>query len=64
MILSWNSLALETALADPNVAVVPVFDLFQGRPERLATDRFHPNRDGYRAIADRVIQSLPADWGR
>ena len=64
MILSWNSLAVETALADPNVAVVPVFDLFQGRPERLATDRFHPNRDGYRAIADRVIQSLPADWGR
>lgn len=59
MILSWNSLALETALAHPDVAVVPVFDLFQGRPGRLATDRFHPNRDGYRAIADRVIQSLP-----
>ena len=60
MILSWNSLAFETALAHSNVAVVPVFDLFQGRPERLATDRFHPNRDGYRTIADRVIQSLPA----
>jgi lysophospholipase L1-like esterase len=59
MILSWNSLAEETAIGYPHVAVVPVFDLFQGRAERLATDRFHPNRNGYRAIADRVIQSLP-----
>ena len=64
MILSWNSLALETALGYPNVGAVPVFDLFQGRGERLATDRFHPNREGYRAIADRVIQTLPADWAR
>ena len=47
--------------AFPNVAAVPVFDLFQGRPDRLASDRFHPNRDGYRTIADRVIQTLPRD---
>jgi lysophospholipase L1-like esterase len=39
--------------------VIPTFDLFQGRPDRLASDRFHPNREGYRAIADRVIQTLP-----
>ena len=60
MILSWNSVIAETALGFPNVAAIPAFDLFQGRADRLATDRFHPNRDGYRAIADRVIQSLPA----
>jgi lysophospholipase L1-like esterase len=42
------------------VSTIPVFDLFQGRADRLAVDRFHPNRDGYRTIAERVIQSLPA----
>jgi lysophospholipase L1-like esterase len=60
MILSWNSMIAETALGFPNVAAIPAFDLFQGRADRLAADQFHPNRDGYRAIADRVIQSLPA----
>ena len=59
LVLSWNSVIAETALGYPKVAAVPVFDLFQGRADRLATDRFHPNRDGYRAIADRVIQTLP-----
>lgn len=60
MVMSWNSLIAETALGFANVAAIPVFDLFQERADRLAADRFHPNRDGYRAIADRVIQSLPA----
>jgi lysophospholipase L1-like esterase len=58
LVLSWNSVLAETALGYSNVTAVPVFDLFQGRPDRLATDRFHPNRDGYRAIADRVVQTL------
>ena len=60
MVMTWNSLIAETALGFANVSVIPVFDLFEGRADRLAADRFHPNRDGYRAIADRVIQSLPA----
>ena len=61
LVLAWSGLISETTLAFGNVAAVPVFDLFQGRPDRLASDRFHPNRDGYRAIADRVIQTLPRD---
>ncbi|MDQ5871763.1 MAG: GDSL-type esterase/lipase family protein, partial [Acidobacteriota bacterium] len=60
MVMSWNSLVAETALGFDNVSAIPVFDLFEGRADRLAADRFHPNRAGYRAIADRVIQSLPA----
>lgn len=60
MILSWNAVAAETALGFAGASTVPVFDLFEGRADRLASDRFHPNRAGYRAIADRVIQSLPA----
>ena len=45
MILQWNAVAQETALAFPNVVVVPTFDLFQGRADRLAIDHFHPNRE-------------------
>ena len=59
LVLSWNALVAELALGYPNVVVVPVFDLFSSRGDRLATDRFHPNREGYRAIAERVIQTLP-----
>ena len=59
IVLGWNSIIAETALGYPNIVMVPVFDLFAGRPDRLASDRFHPNREGYRAIADRVIQTLP-----
>jgi len=59
VILSWNMLLEETSLAYPGVFVVPTFDLFQGRTDRLAVDRFHPNRRGYEAIAARVIQVLP-----
>ncbi|HJW14287.1 MAG TPA: GDSL-type esterase/lipase family protein [Thermoanaerobaculia bacterium] len=59
VILSWNTLIEETALSFPGVLVVPTFDLFHGRADRLAVDRFHPNGKGHQAIADRVIQLLP-----
>lgn len=59
VILGWNAVLEETALSYPGVFVIPTFDLFQGRPDRLAVDRFHPNRKGYDAIAARVIQLLP-----
>ncbi|HSS44079.1 MAG TPA: GDSL-type esterase/lipase family protein [Thermoanaerobaculia bacterium] len=59
VILSWNTTLEETSLAYPGIFVVPTFDLFQGRADRLAVDRFHPNRRGYQAIAARVIQLLP-----
>jgi lysophospholipase L1-like esterase len=58
LVHGWNSLIAETSLGYENVLAVPVFDLFQARPDRLATDRFHPNREGYRLIAERVIQTL------
>ena len=59
VILSWNTLIAETALSFPKVFVVPTFDLFYGRPDRLAVDRFHPNSKGHQAIADRIVQLLP-----
>lgn len=59
VILGWNTLVSEIALAFEGVHVVPIFDLFDGRLDRLAVDRFHPNRKGYALIAERVVQLLP-----
>ena len=59
VINQWNTLLSETALAYPDVFVIPTFDLFQGRPDRLAADRYHPNRAGYAEIARRILQVAP-----
>ncbi|HYB54411.1 MAG TPA: GDSL-type esterase/lipase family protein [Thermoanaerobaculia bacterium] len=58
VILGWNSVLSETALSYRDVVVVPSFDLFQLHPDRLAVDRFHPNRAGYALIAARFLQVL------
>jgi lysophospholipase L1-like esterase len=59
VILSWTSLIEETALSLPQVFVVPTFDLFYGRADRLGADHFHPNARGHEAIAQRIVQLLP-----
>jgi len=58
VILGWNSVIQETALGFPKVLVVPTFDLFEGREDRLALDHFHPNRAGYALITARVLQTF------
>jgi len=59
VILSWNTAVAETSFPFRDVFVVPTFDLFYGRADRLAADRFHPNRSGYQLIAERIEQLLP-----
>lgn len=59
VILRWNDVIAETALSSPRTWVVPSFDLFEERPDRLSVDKFHPNRKGYAAISTRMIQLLP-----
>lgn len=56
VILQWNMLIMETALSFPGVTVVPTFDLFQGRPDRLGADHYHPNAQAYEEIARRMLQ--------
>lgn len=56
VIQQWNALIAETALGVANVVVVPTFDLFQGRPDRLSADHYHPNAGGYEEIAKRILQ--------
>src|SRR6266545_4190625 len=55
----YDPLIEETALSYPRVFVVPTFDLFYGRPDRLGADHFHPNGKGHQAIAQRIAQLLP-----
>jgi lysophospholipase L1-like esterase len=56
VVLQWNALIEETALGFSNVSVIPTFDLFQGRPDRLSADRYHPNAAAYEEIAKRILQ--------
>jgi len=58
VILGWNEVIQETAISFTDVVVVPCFDLFERRVDRLALDHFHPNRDGYALIAARFLQVL------
>lgn len=53
----WNAEVAARTAHMPNVAVVPLVDLFQFHlDEYLAADRFHPNGAGYAAIAERIWQ--------
>ncbi|GAB2718365.1 GDSL-type esterase/lipase family protein [Paenibacillus thermoaerophilus] len=55
----WNAKALERASSYPNTIVVPTYDLFQlNFDQYMSQDHFHPNGDGYREIARRIVQSL------
>jgi lysophospholipase L1-like esterase len=57
----WNDLIERATDGFHEVVVVPVADLFYGRPDRLAADRFHPGSSGHTLIAARVLESLPED---
>jgi lysophospholipase L1-like esterase len=58
MLLDWNIAIHEAALEDSQTLVVPIADLFEGRPERLSKDRYHPGASGHAAIAERVLATL------
>ncbi|MDO7904992.1 GDSL-type esterase/lipase family protein [Paenibacillus sp. JX-17] len=59
---TWNQAAISVAAKDKNMIVVPTFDLFQQNLAKyLSSDHFHPNGEGYQAIADRIVQGIPAD---
>ena len=65
-LLKWNIALEEASNGVENALVVPTADVFDGRPDRLSPDRFHPGAEGYAEIAARVFQTLrvPARDGR
>ncbi|HQR68113.1 MAG TPA: GDSL-type esterase/lipase family protein [Thermoanaerobaculia bacterium] len=58
-LLISNGALDRAALGVEGALVVPVADLFEERPDRLAADRFHPGPSGYDEIAARVVSTLP-----
>lgn len=51
----WNRIAEEVSSTYPGIVFVPTYDIFQlSINDYLFTDKFHPNQEGYRLIADRI----------
>ncbi|HMA28441.1 MAG TPA: lipase, partial [Thermoanaerobaculia bacterium] len=57
-LLKWNVALEEASYSVPGASVVPTADLFEERPDRLSSDRFHPGPTGYGEIASRVVSTL------
>lgn len=55
IVRDWNNETAEVVALYKNAIFVPTFDLFQlSVNDYLYSDKFHPNKAGYRLIADRV----------
>lgn len=55
----WNEEAYSILHSYPNMMMIPIFDLFEGKiGNYLSSDHFHPNGQGYERIADRILESL------
>lgn len=63
-LLASNAALERAASAVDGALVVPVADLFEGRPDRLAADHFHPGPAGYDEIAARIVSTLSPDSSR
>ena len=58
MLLKWNVALEEASYSVSGASVVPTADLFDERPDRLSSDRFHPGPNGYGEIASRILSTL------
>jgi lysophospholipase L1-like esterase len=55
VVREWNNQSAAASAAFPKTVFVPTFDLFQlSVNDYLYTDKFHPNKEGYRLISERV----------
>lgn len=59
LVAEWNETMQKVSARFERVVVVPTFDLFQLKPkEYLYSDHFHPNRQGYERMAERLLQVM------
>ncbi|AGT31971.1 GDSL family lipase [Geobacillus genomosp. 3] len=59
VVRDWNFASAEVAARYPNVVAVPTFDLFALHVnDYLYSDHFHPNKEGYRRIGERVASLI------
>ncbi|MGM1020463.1 MAG: GDSL-type esterase/lipase family protein [Bacillota bacterium] len=59
VVTEWNLAAMAITDQNSNMTLIPTFDLFQQNlPVYLSSDHFHPNGQGYQAIAERIAQGF------
>jgi lysophospholipase L1-like esterase len=59
IVREWNFKTAEKAAKFEGIVYVPTFDLFQLQVENyLYSDQFHPNKEGYKLIAERVASLI------
>jgi len=64
LVMEWNETITEVSRQFTRVVVVPTFDLFQLNPSQyLYSDHFHPNQEGYRRMAERLLQAMGEQKG-
>ncbi|WP_028784258.1 SGNH/GDSL hydrolase family protein [Thalassobacillus devorans] len=58
----WNQIGIEVSEEYDAVTFIPIEDLFTNAEERLLwEDHFHPNKKGYKLIAERVLEYIRPD---
>lgn len=61
---AYNQTGIDIAKQEKNVMFIPIIDLFRDpNAELFAEDNFHPNYQGYRRIAERVLEYITMPEG-
>ncbi|AXM90336.1 GDSL family lipase [Anoxybacillus ayderensis] len=64
VVRSWNYAASEVAADYQSIICVPTYDLFELQVnDYLYTDKFHPNKEGYKRIGERVASLITLTKG-
>ncbi|MED0657949.1 SGNH/GDSL hydrolase family protein [Anoxybacillus ayderensis] len=64
VVRSWNYVASEVAADYQLIICVPTYDLFELQVnDYLYTDKFHPNKEGYKRIGERVASLITLTKG-
>ncbi|WP_179194752.1 GDSL-type esterase/lipase family protein [Bacillus sp. EAC] len=55
----WNDILEQSVLSIHDAYVIPTFDLFYNEENKyLYTDHFHPNKEGYTEMANRLLRKI------
>ncbi|MFD1019919.1 SGNH/GDSL hydrolase family protein [Thalassobacillus hwangdonensis] len=62
----WNEIGKAVVAKDENSTFIPIEDLFINKEDEFLwkQDHFHPNKNGYKAMAERVLEYIKADVER
>nr|WP_035099190.1 SGNH/GDSL hydrolase family protein [Anoxybacillus tepidamans] len=64
IVREWNYASAEVAARYPNIIAVPTYDLFELHVnDYLYSDQFHPNKEGYKLIGERVASLISFSKG-